>query len=69
MSPMSQPALAPPAVLPQRPSTLAGAWAFLARHRKAIVLTFEIFWILVFLLEAVQSESGQEIAGFVYVNF
>jgi hypothetical protein len=41
----------------------------LAEHRTAIVLTFEIFWILVFLLEAATGGSGSQIVQFQYVNF
>jgi hypothetical protein len=46
----------------------------LVRHlsdndRKVIILTFELFWITVFLLEAAASQGGAEIASFVYANF
>jgi hypothetical protein len=37
-------------------------------NRKVIYLTFEVFWIVVFLLEAM-SGSGSEITQFVYANF
>jgi hypothetical protein len=38
--------------------------------RKVIVLTFEIFWIAVFLLEAATtSGGGGDVAAFVYANF
>jgi hypothetical protein len=40
-----------------------------ADDRKVITLTFEIFWIAVFLLEAVASTGGSEIVPFVYANF
>jgi len=40
-----------------------------ARDRKVIVLTFEVFWIGVFLLEAAASQGGGEVAAFVYANF
>ncbi len=36
---------------------------------KIISLTFEIFWIVVFLLHAAASSSGPQIAQFVYANF
>lgn len=42
---------------------------YLVDNRKTILLTFEIFWIVVFLLEAAASSRGAEIAQFVYVNF
>jgi hypothetical protein len=38
-------------------------------HRKVILLTFEIFWIVVFLLDAATGDSGAGVAQFVYVNF
>jgi hypothetical protein len=38
-------------------------------NRKVILLTFEIFWIVVFLLHAASSSSGAQIAQFEYVNF
>jgi len=34
-----------------------------------IVITFEIFWIIVFLLEKLSGSSGTEIPQFIYVNF
>lgn len=42
---------------------------FLAENKKIIMLTFEIFWIVVFLMEAASKGSGAQIAQFVYVNF
>ena len=38
------------------------------RNRKLIILTFEIFWIIVFLLNRVANEASH-IPEFVYVNF
>ena len=38
------------------------------RNRKLIILTFEIFWIVVFLLHRVANDTSQ-IPEFVYVNF
>ena len=38
-------------------------------HWKAISLTFEIFWILVFILEAAATSSPPEVSQFVYTNF
>jgi hypothetical protein len=43
------------------------ALRFLLANRRIAVLTFEIFWIGVFLLEA--AAKGGEVAQFVYVNF
>jgi hypothetical protein len=38
-------------------------------NRKIVILTFEIFWIGVFLLEAATGSTGAEVAQFVYANF
>ncbi len=38
-------------------------------NRKVIYLTFETFWILVFLLQSASSAAGSEIMPFAYVNF
>ena len=38
------------------------------RNRKLIILTFEIFWIVLFLLNRVTNEAAH-IPEFVYVNF
>ena len=38
-------------------------------HWKAISLTFEIFWSLVFILEAAATSSPPEVSQFVYTNF
>ena len=44
------------------------AVAFAVANRKVLVLTFELFWITVFLLEAA-AKGSSEAAQFVYVNF
>jgi hypothetical protein len=36
---------------------------------KLIALTFEAFWVLVFVLHAATSSSGAQVAQFVYANF
>lgn len=36
---------------------------------KTIVLTFEIFWILVFLLDRISGSRAVDIPQFIYVNF
>ena len=41
----------------------------LLEHRKLITLTFEIFWILFFLLDMLGNRSGSQVPQFVYVNF
>lgn len=38
-------------------------------NRRIVILTFELFWIVIFLLEAASASSGPGIGGFVYVNF
>jgi hypothetical protein len=45
------------------------ALSYLFANRKAALLTFEIFWIAVFLLEAASKGGGGDVAQFVYVNF
>ena len=41
----------------------------LSKHGRLVLLTFELFWIGVFLLERVSSGGGSGIPQFVYVNF
>ncbi len=43
--------------------------SYLSRNKKAILITFELFWIVVFLLEMAATNSGSGIPEFVYVNF
>jgi hypothetical protein len=38
-------------------------------NRKVVVLSFEIFWILFFILETLGNRSGAGIPQFIYVNF
>ena len=42
---------------------------FWRQHGRAILLTFEGFWIVVFLLDRVITGGGSGIPQFVYVNF
>jgi len=44
-------------------------WRQVLEHRKVILLTFEIFWIVVFLLEAAAGPAGGAVTPFVYANF
>jgi hypothetical protein len=39
------------------------------RHARVIGLTFEVFWIAVFLLDRIALSDGGGIPPFVYVNF
>ena len=41
----------------------------LSAHGKAMLLAFEIFWVVVFILERVSGESSNGIPQFIYVNF
>ena len=38
-------------------------------NRRLIVITFEVFWILVFLLDCLGKGSVGSVSPFVYVNF
>ncbi len=38
-------------------------------NKKTIKVTFEIFWIIVFLLKIITSDLPIEIPQFIYVNF
>ena len=41
----------------------------LGTNAKSILLTFEIFWILIFLLERLGGQMASGIPQFIYVNF
>jgi hypothetical protein len=40
-----------------------------AANQKLILMTFEIFWVIVFLLEQVSNTNSVDIPQFIYVNF
>lgn len=40
-----------------------------AKYGAIAIVTFEVFWIVIFLLDAAASATGAEITGFVYANF
>jgi hypothetical protein len=42
---------------------------FVVNNHKLILMTFEIFWILVFLLDRVIQANNIDIPQFIYVNF
>jgi hypothetical protein len=42
---------------------------YVRSNRKVVVLTFELFWIAVFLLDAAGQGAGAGVVQFVYVNF
>jgi len=43
--------------------------ALFNNHKKTIMITFEIFWIIVFILDLLANQSGPGIPQFIYVNF
>ena len=45
------------------------ALEYVRSNRKVVLLTFELFWIAVFLLDAASKGGGAGIVQFVYVNF
>lgn len=40
-----------------------------SENQKLISITFEIFWIIVFLLEQFSNTNSADIPQFIYVNF
>jgi hypothetical protein len=38
-------------------------------NSKLIVITFEIFWILVFVIDKITNSDAVDIPQFIYVNF
>jgi hypothetical protein len=42
---------------------------FIKKNNRTIRITFEVFWILVFVLEMIANQTGSSIPQFVYVNF
>ena len=46
-----------------------GIWMALRRNYKLIMLTIEVFWILVFLLDRIGPSASGGVPQFVYVNF
>ena len=45
------------------------AWMTVRANRRLIMVTFEIFWIVVFVLDRVGRGSDGGVPQFVYVNF
>lgn len=43
--------------------------SWMAINKKLIILTFEVFWILVFLLDRVTNMNPSGIPQFIYINF
>jgi hypothetical protein len=48
---------------------IAKGWAAVLTHHRLIILTFEVFWIVIFLLDRVGQNSTGGVPQFVYVNF
>jgi len=44
-------------------------WEFYRDHKRSIHITFELFWIIVFLLEMAANQTSSSIPQFIYVNF
>ncbi|MBP1659059.1 MAG: hypothetical protein H6P95_251 [Candidatus Aminicenantes bacterium] len=44
-------------------------FSWIADNKMPIILTFEIFWILVFVLDRVTNVNSVDVPQFVYVNF
>ena len=42
---------------------------FLGLNKRIIIVAFEVFWIVVFLLEKATNDHSLEIPQFIYVNF
>jgi hypothetical protein len=40
-----------------------------AENRRLVLITFEVFWIIVFLLDHLGKGAAGGVPGFVYVNF
>jgi hypothetical protein len=47
---------------------IARLLSFLERNKNIIIITFELFWIIVFIMEKIGSDAS-EIPQFIYVNF
>jgi len=48
---------------------ISKGWATVRTHQKLILLTFEVFWIAIFLLDRVGQNTTGGVPQFVYVNF
>jgi hypothetical protein len=43
--------------------------SWITSNKKLMIITFEVFWILIFLLDRITSTNSVEIPQFIYVNF
>ena len=50
---------------------IMGIWkiSLFLENKKLVILTFEIFWILVFILDRITGSNAVDIPQFIYVNF
>ncbi len=48
---------------------MSRAFEYAWTNRKVVILTFEVFWTVVVILDAATAGNGHAIAQFVYVNF
>jgi hypothetical protein len=44
-------------------------WTAFRTNYQLVMLTFEIFWIIVFLLDRLHGQTSGSLPRFVYVNF
>ena len=49
--------------------TMKNLWTLIVANWRPLLITFEIFWIVVFLLDRVGHNSAGGVPQFVYVNF
>ena len=49
--------------------TMKRAWLTIVGNHRLMLITFEIFWIVVFLLDRVGRDASGGVPQFVYVNF
>ena len=43
--------------------------AFFKKHQALILITFEAFWVMVFILRTIAGTGTEAIPQFIYVNF
>ena len=48
---------------------ITNGWSAVRTNHKLIMLTVEVFWIVVFLLDRVGQNATEGVPPFVYVNF
>jgi hypothetical protein len=48
---------------------ITNGWIAVRTHHKLIMLTFEVFWVAVFLLDRIGGNATGGVPQFAYVNF